>query len=144
MVRKAVADVTLPNGDIIPKGCRTVILTDQHRSPELFDNPDEYDGRRFAKMRSDAEKGNTAHLVSTGPSSLGFGHGSHACPGRFFAANEMKVALCHLLVKYDWKMPLGAGPEPKPLVYSFALQANPWAEVYVKRRETNGFDMDAI
>jgi len=38
---------------------------------------------------------------------IGFGHGMHACPGRFFAGNELKVALAHLLLKYDWKMPEG-------------------------------------
>ena len=32
---------------------------------------------------------------------LPFGLGKHACPGRQFAVNEIKVALHHLLLKYD-------------------------------------------
>lgn len=27
----------------------------------------------------------------------------HSCPGRFFASNEVKVILIHLLTRYDWK-----------------------------------------
>lgn len=30
-----------------------------------------------------------------------FGYGKHACPGRFFAANEIKVIVINLLRKYD-------------------------------------------
>lgn len=26
-------------------------------------------------------------------------HGQRSCPGRFFATNEIKYALCHLLLK---------------------------------------------
>ncbi|KAL2286223.1 hypothetical protein FJTKL_07028 [Diaporthe vaccinii] len=42
---------------------------------------------------------------------MGFGHGAHACPGRFFAANEVKIALAHLLMKYDWRLPEGHDPQ---------------------------------
>ncbi|KXJ90272.1 hypothetical protein Micbo1qcDRAFT_164807 [Microdochium bolleyi] len=32
---------------------------------------------------------------------MGFSHGSHACPGRFFAANQLKIALSHIALHYD-------------------------------------------
>lgn len=32
---------------------------------------------------------------------LGFGHGRHACPGRFFASQEMKLMLAHIVMTYD-------------------------------------------
>jgi cytochrome P450 len=32
---------------------------------------------------------------------LGFGFGRYACPGRFFALNEMKVFIAHMLLYYD-------------------------------------------
>jgi cytochrome P450 len=41
---------------------------------------------------------------------MGFGHGQHACPGRFFASNEIKVALCHILLKYDLDLLDGGAP----------------------------------
>lgn len=33
-----------------------------------------------------------------------FSFGAHNCPGRFFAANEIKIAMCHLMLKYDWRL----------------------------------------
>ncbi|VUC29100.1 unnamed protein product [Clonostachys rosea] len=143
MTRKATGDVKLPNGDMIPKGTRTAVLVDKHRDSGIYANADKFDPYRFQKQRG-TETDNTAHLVSTGPASLGFGHGQHACPGRFFAANEIKVALCHLIVKYDWKVADDATPEPEPMVYSFSLQADPAAQLYFRRRPTAGLDIDSI
>lgn len=42
---------------------------------------------------------------------MGFGFGRHSCPGRFFAANEVKIALCHILLKYDFKLAEAERPE---------------------------------
>lgn len=32
---------------------------------------------------------------------MGFGYGSHACPGRIFATNAVKLCLAEVLVRYD-------------------------------------------
>ncbi|EXJ93891.1 hypothetical protein A1O1_02284 [Capronia coronata CBS 617.96] len=47
-----------------------------------------------------------AHLqfIATSPTYLGFGHGRHACPGRFFAANELKLLIAYLVMRYDIQM----------------------------------------
>lgn len=34
---------------------------------------------------------------------LGFGFGKHACAGRFFALNEMKMFVAHMVLNYDVK-----------------------------------------
>jgi cytochrome P450 len=54
-------------------------------------------------MRRSGEPGkeNTLLLVSMIPEYIGFGYGIHACPGRFFAANEVKIALIFMLLNYD-------------------------------------------
>jgi cytochrome P450 len=36
---------------------------------------------------------------------MAFGYGRHACPGRFFAANEIKLIMARILLDYDLKMP---------------------------------------
>ena len=36
---------------------------------------------------------------------MGFGYGRHACPGRFFAAAEIKLLLARILLDYEVKMP---------------------------------------
>ncbi|ETI26644.1 hypothetical protein G647_10405 [Cladophialophora carrionii CBS 160.54] len=42
-------------------------------------------------------------FVSTSPTYHPFGHGRHACPGRFFAANELKLLLAYMLTKYEFE-----------------------------------------
>lgn len=42
-----------------------------------------------------------ASSVTVGDTFLSFGHGKHACPGRFFASYEMKLMLAHLIQHYD-------------------------------------------
>jgi cytochrome P450 len=38
---------------------------------------------------------------------LTWGYGQHACPGRFFAANEIKLMLARILMDYDLRLPEG-------------------------------------
>lgn len=40
-------------------------------------------------------------LPTTSPHYLTFGHGRHACLGRFFAATELKLLLAHILAEFD-------------------------------------------
>ncbi|KAJ2970508.1 hypothetical protein NUW58_g9674 [Xylaria curta] len=51
--------------------------------------------------------------MSTSEKFMGFSHGLHACPGRFFATNQMKITLGHMALLYDIE------PIPKRPV-------NPW------------------
>ena len=82
-----------------------------------------------------------AHLVSTSADHLGFGHGLHECPGRFFAANEIKILLCHLLLKYDWK--LSEDKRPNPLHIGFKLIGDMSINLLVRRRAEE-LDLDSF
>ncbi|KAG7096044.1 hypothetical protein E1B28_006725 [Marasmius oreades] len=44
-------------------------------------------------------------MTSTSESFLAFGGGRHLCPGRFFAAMELKMFMAYLVLNYDVKMP---------------------------------------
>ncbi|KAH8895999.1 cytochrome P450 [Thozetella sp. PMI_491] len=100
---------------------------------QVYENPDAWDGYRFLKMRETPGKENQAQFVATSPNHLGFGHGQHACPGRFFASNELKIALCHLLMKYDWRLPEGA--DPKIRTFGFSMLADPKMKMELRRRQ---------
>jgi len=50
---------------------------------------------------ADLIKEKNLSVVSTSESFLAFGHSRHACPGRFFAANEIKLALAYMSTKYE-------------------------------------------
>ncbi|WZH43327.1 cytochrome P450 [Fusarium acuminatum] len=139
--RLALADITLPNGDVIKKGTRLVCDTTHMWGSEYYKDATTFDGYRYLKMRQTPGQDKHAHLVSTSSDHLAFGHGLHACPGRFFAANEIKIMLCHLLLKYDFK--LEDGVVPTPTTFGFKLMGDGKAKLLVRRREAE-LDMESV
>lgn len=110
-----------------------VSLTHQFNDDAMWKDATTFDPYRFIRMRGAPNQGHTAHLVSTSPSHLGFGHGVHACPGRFFASNEVKIAMCHFILKYDWKLP--EGPRLLPVAYGTNYNTNPDTQLLFRRRK---------
>ncbi|KAL1961582.1 hypothetical protein VTN77DRAFT_1434 [Rasamsonia byssochlamydoides] len=45
--------------------------------------------------------GRKLSMVSYAEDFLGFGYGQNACPGRFFAAQELKLLLAYIVLNYD-------------------------------------------
>ncbi|KAF4893027.1 Cytochrome P450 monooygenase 1 [Colletotrichum viniferum] len=129
MGRIADADVYLSDGTVIPKGMKVAVANTSRHDPTIYESPLEFDGYRFLRMRQTPGKENQAHFVTTSPDSLGFGHGQH----RFFAANEVKIAMCHLLLKYD--LELVPGSDSSVQVHGFSLNSNRGAKIRVRRRK---------
>lgn len=143
MRRMVTKPTTLSNGLALKPGDRTLIDTrSAMMDPTTYENPEVFDPCRFVRWRSEPGKENLAHLVSTSPLHLGFGHGEHACPGRFFAANEVKVVMCHLLLKYDWK--LAPETQTNPIAHGMTYMSNPFAQVMFRRRKDTDLDIDSI
>lgn len=130
--RQASAEVRLSSGFVIRKGDRIFVDNTNMWDARHYDHPETFDPYRFLKWREEGKE-NIAHLVSTSDKHMGFGHGEHACPGRFFAANELKIVLCHLVLKYEWKLP--EGHDPQDLVVGSSIAANPSLRLLVRRRE---------
>ncbi|KAF4626773.1 hypothetical protein G7Y89_g11385 [Cudoniella acicularis] len=111
-------DYRFKDGTVIPRG--TVLAVPSyclHRDPAVYTKPRDFDGFRFSRPREVAADGgktneNIKHqMVSTDINYLAFGHGKHACPGRFFAVNEMKMILAHILPNYDLRLAFGTAPK---------------------------------
>lgn len=127
---------------MIKKGSRMMVTADSFNDPEIYSEPEKYDAWRFLKLRSQPGQENAYQYVTTSPEHLLFGHGTHACPGRFFASNEMKIALCHLLLKYDWKLRDGQTERPKNLQVDQGFLTDPSVVVLCRRRkEEIGIDL---
>ncbi|KAJ3495733.1 hypothetical protein NLG97_g3184 [Lecanicillium saksenae] len=139
MVRLVKESFTLSDGTALRKGGRIGVTSTHLRDASNHENPDVWDPYRFVRMRDDPERQNAAHLVSTTADHNAFGHGQHACPGRFFAANEIKVALLGILIKYDFELPEDASPQ----VYEngLSLVSDPMAKLRFRRREAE-IDLD--
>ncbi|KAH8727294.1 cytochrome P450 monooxygenase-like protein [Phaeosphaeriaceae sp. PMI808] len=133
MRRLAIADADFPGGLSIRKGQLVGVDATNLMNPDIYPEPRKYDIYRFKRMGDDPLRGSKAQLVSTSPDHFAFGHGKHACPGRFFAADGMKIVLCHLLVQYEWKLVPGVGA--KHLAIGSVLLVNPAVKLMYKRRE---------
>lgn len=126
--------ITLSDGTRLPKGAFTMVGIDNMNDESIFKDPFKFKGDRFLKMRQQPGQENRWHFVSTSPEHLVFGHGKHACPGRFFAANEIKVVMIYLLMKYDWKFTSEGKKEDES--FGQDLQTDPTAKAMIRKRET--------
>lgn len=136
MHRLATSNVTLSDGTVIPKGTMTAVSAHGMWDPSIHASPSKWDGYRFYNMRHTPGRENVAQLVSTSPEHLGFGHGQHSCPGRFFASNEVKILMCHVLLKHDFELVEGQDLKAlRPVEFGFSVGANPRGRVVVRRRE---------
>ncbi|KAK7948827.1 uncharacterized protein PG986_009713 [Apiospora aurea] len=102
--------VTTSSGVHIPKGYQVGIPAYQmHMDPSIWGEDEErFRPFRFltnAKLQeSDEPEPNRARQpwVTTSQEYLSFGGGRNSCPGRFFAAAELKLLLAHILLNYDF------------------------------------------
>ncbi|KLJ10247.1 hypothetical protein EMPG_14360 [Blastomyces silverae] len=108
----------------LPKGAMVSILSrGAYYDPDFFDDPMKFNPWRFAERRKEhanvvdggdksvaandtrttaaAAAGVIETFTVTSANNLVFGHGRHACPGRFIAEAEMKMLLVYLLMNYD-------------------------------------------
>lgn len=134
MGRVAKQPTTLPSGLHIPAGAYTTVLLTSHMDPYLFPSPETYNPRRFLEMRSRPGQEKNWQLVTTSPHHLAFGYGAHACPGRFLAAAEVKIALVRLLMDYDWRLQ-GERSGDVGLVSALRV-ADPTASVWFRARKS--------
>lgn len=95
--------VTLNDGTRVPKGTQARLTTDNMWNSDIYPEAARFDGYRFVKLR-DQDVAAGLSFVSVSANHMGFGYGKHACPGRFFAGAETKIALCHILLKYDFEL----------------------------------------
>ncbi|KAB8356664.1 hypothetical protein FH972_024241 [Carpinus fangiana] len=120
------------NGVVLPRDVPIAISASRLRDSDLYENPDVWDGARFLKLRQTPGNENNGQLVSTSPEHYAFGHGKHACPGRFFAANEVKIALAHIIMKYDFG--LANNHKPRTMSHGFEIIADPTVAIRIRRR----------
>ncbi|KAH8763018.1 putative Ent-kaurene oxidase [Hyaloscypha sp. PMI_1271] len=104
--------VTLPSGHHLPRGTKVgVHASPVHRDDDIYPDALEFKPFRFClngglRMVDDySEKvgGNGIPLVTTSSNFMAFSHGRHACPGRFFAAQQLKLVLAYIALNYDIK-----------------------------------------
>ncbi|EUC28925.1 hypothetical protein COCCADRAFT_40635 [Bipolaris zeicola 26-R-13] len=100
-------NLTFSDGFTIPNSRRFFVMPPADYQGE---NEEFYPERWLEKQEEG--QANKYSFITVNLENPEFGIGKHACPGRWFANDEMKIALCILLLRYDWKATPGM---PKPL-----------------------------
>ncbi|KAI9744718.1 MAG: hypothetical protein M1818_001643 [Claussenomyces sp. TS43310] len=141
--------LTLSTGQVIPQGVILAFGNPYLPNSEVKFSPltdagqpplSEFYPWRYSDLRRLPGEENNHQFVTADANSLSFGWGRHACPGRFFASNEIKVLIVELLKRYDLALgPNGEGEgdgflRPKTLEFGFAYAADPKAKVYFRSR----------
>ena len=125
MKRVFLEPYTFHDGTHVPKGTYTcmsiyAIENDKEHTPQ----PQEFDGLRSFRVQEQNERlhgSNNAvarDLLFATPTqtSLQFGYGKHACPGRFFASVAVKAVLVKLFSEYEFRFLPNSG-RPKNLEF---------------------------
>lgn len=133
--------ITTPDGLYLKRGNIVgVPALPVHHDPTIYHDPNSFVPFRFLRptgedmqqRQSEDRKTRSTNTVDTSLTFLSFGHGRHVCPGRFFAANEIKLLLACIALKYDIE-PLERRPEPVP--YGSTMTPNPKVSLRVRRKK---------
>ncbi|KAK4499796.1 hypothetical protein PRZ48_007982 [Zasmidium cellare] len=135
MLRHVKDTVTLSDNTRIPKGSQIMVIDTGTQDSAIHEHPEKFDAYRYVKLRSRPGEESKHQIVTTEPTNLTFGYGQYACPGRFFAAHEMKILLCFLVLRYDFRRP-DKGDEQAPDYVAFEQMSytNPFIRIQSRRR----------
>ncbi|PGH15124.1 hypothetical protein AJ79_02650 [Helicocarpus griseus UAMH5409] len=108
------SSIPLPKGSMI-----SILYQPLYRDAEVFDDPNKFNPWRFAISKGkQGDDDSPPPLSSSSPSqsftttsaqNMHFGHGRHACPGRFLAEAELKMLVAYLLMNYEMELVPGTG-----------------------------------
>ncbi|PPR01224.1 hypothetical protein CVT26_015299 [Gymnopilus dilepis] len=134
--RRILRDFTLSNGITIPAGSYiTFANRPTHNDARYHDHPTEFQGFRFVEQTNEQEglKGEKSSMVSLSHDFLAWGLGKHACPGRFFASHNLKLALAHILLDYDVEFAVDA--KPRHIWFQAVCLLGPGGNLVFKKRK---------
>lgn len=106
-------------------------------------DPQEFDGLRSFRARQELEAASDGgvdakDLLFSSPTrtSLNFGYGKTACPGRFFASQVIKIVLVKLLTEYEFDF-LPEETRPKNILVHEFLFTWPWQKMLARRQRNS-------
>ncbi|KAK0447135.1 cytochrome P450 [Armillaria borealis] len=105
MHRTTRKDFVFSDGMVVPAGVKIVVASlSTHTDEENYEDPLEFKPWRFSEKSKQEGEGIRHHMATPSLDFVFFGHGRPACPGRFFAVNELKALMSHVLLNFDVKI----------------------------------------
>ena len=134
MGRVARQPFTFSDGTYIPEGTHlSVAVQATHLDDANYTDPYIFSPFRFTHTMDGQTKTSRLDMATTHADFVAFGHGRHACPGRFFAAETLKLTLAHIAMNYDVKL---EGGHPKSTwVLSTCIPSTTGEVLFRKRKE---------
>jgi cytochrome P450 len=141
MQRLVLKDMTLKDGTYLPKGTLMEIYAGRMWDPKLMEDADKFNPYRWLKLREQPGMNGLAQHVMPSPDFPVWGYGTWACPGRFFANNEVKMVLCHILLKYNLKF----SEKHESTIFNYTMNRlpKPGVKLLVRHREPE-IDIDSL
>ncbi|RYO97387.1 hypothetical protein DL765_011231 [Monosporascus sp. GIB2] len=111
--RLAMQDFTFKDGLRLPAGADIAFSNELISEDPEYWGPDAaaFDPHRFLRMRQAGDLARS-QVTSITDDMMPFGNGHHACPGRFLAADGMKLMFMNLIHRYEFKYPEGVTSRP--------------------------------
>ncbi|KAF7777679.1 hypothetical protein Agabi119p4_3751 [Agaricus bisporus var. burnettii] len=137
MHRKVLKDWVLSDGTVIPAGTIVTIASGPMNMEETsFPDSDTFKAFRHSEKRDgEGELDSIKYqMVALSLDMIVFGHGRHACPGRFFAVNEIKAIFTYCLLNYDVQFEDGSMERPKNRMFETNIMPNMKAKVMFRKR----------
>lgn len=128
--------ITLSDGLLLPKDVHLMMpVSPIVMDPAVVSNPTEFDGFRHYELRKLPGEHMHHQFATTSRDNLHFGHGKYSCPGRFFAANSIKMILSRLLLEFDFEFPGEGNTRPPNVELHEYVFPNPTASVLFRKKK---------
>lgn len=107
-------------------------MAELNHDTDIWPDGGTFDGYRFLRMRQHGDP-NAWQFAFVGENSINFGAGAHACPGRYYVSQEVKMLISHLLLNYEFKWPEGKS-RPANMKQDFVTPPNAMAEMMFRKK----------
>ncbi|KAK2608288.1 hypothetical protein N8I77_006906 [Diaporthe amygdali] len=142
MQRCVLQPFQLSDGTVIPAGVDIAVPALPVNLDEAkYPDPLRFDPYRFVRLRSGEKPDPIGYgsrelyqFISVTKENMAFGFGKPACPGRFFAATEIKLILIYILQEYDIKIPDGLEGRYANTVRGTSITPDFSKKVMIRRR----------
>ncbi|KAF1951139.1 cytochrome P450 [Byssothecium circinans] len=142
--------IVLPNGTVLPQGTTVCVSAwGLHHDEQVYTNPSKFLPERFVAGHSSSleekksgirnpsdRKGLLLRTATEADPLFAFwGLGEQSCPGRYMAADLIKILMEYIVANYD-VVPLNERPRNSWIEYNYVPSAN--AKLQVRRRRGQG------
>lgn len=121
--RSVERQLTLRDGTVLPAGaCLDAVFSPLLRDPKYYPDPERFDPYRFVKLRSGEVPDPNGYrnkdqyqFIAANKEDIFWSYGYHACPGRFFAVMQIKLAITYFLSRFEIQRPGGSREKVEPI-----------------------------